>query len=67
MYQCISREFRLDPGCAEEVEIDISLWYEEVPTIGREVRVCPTQHCNEMVLKCLYGTFGRIGAVVPWG
>ena len=66
MDQGIGREFGLNSGCSEEVEADICLGNEEVPTVGGEVRVGSTQHGNEMVLECLYGAFSRVSAVVPW-
>ena len=65
--QGICRESGLNSGCSEEIEADICLGNEEVPTVGGELRVCPAQHCNEMVLECLNGSFSWVSAVIPWG
>ena len=64
--QSICRQFGLNSGCSEEIEADICLGNEEVPTVGGELRVCSAQHCNEMVFECLDGAFSWVSAVIPW-
>ena len=65
--QGIHREPGLNSGCSEEIEADICLGNEEVPTVGGELRVSSTQHGNEMDLECLYGAFSWVSAVIPSG
>ena len=66
MNHCIGRQFGLYSGGSEEVETDVSLGDEDVQAVEREVRVCPTEHCAEVVLVSLDGSFCWVGPVVSW-
>jgi hypothetical protein len=50
----------------EEVQGDISLWDEEVPAVGGEIRVSPTQHGDEVIFEGLNSPFTRVGSMIVW-
>ena len=56
----------MDFGVPEEIQGDDGLWDEEVPAIGGELWVSPTEDTDEVILEVLDGPFSLEGPVVAW-
>jgi len=62
------RQFRVEPGCAKEVQREDGLGKQKAPMMEWELRVTATKASNEMVLEGLNGALSGIAAVdVGWG
>jgi hypothetical protein len=57
---CVGREFGLSTRGTKEVQGEVTLWEEIVPSGEREGRVSRGQTSDEMVLPCLDGSLGGV-------
>jgi hypothetical protein len=57
---CVGRELRLATRGTKEVQGEIALWEEIVPSRERKGRICSGQTSDEMVLPCLDGSLGGV-------